>query len=212
MDSLIGVVPDEWSEHRLGETCEIQAGPSGASLPSKEFTEQGIPLIRPGDIVDRRVSDTGLAHLTAPTAGRLHRYRLRPGDLVGTRTGTLGRFALVSTNQQDWLYSTQLLRVRPSDRVDPVFLVHFLSLPGIRSWIDRHASGSTVKSITMGSLSSLPIALPPLRMQRVIGASLDALDDKARLHAEIGRTTGELRSALAPLLFSGRMAAPDIDT
>jgi hypothetical protein len=36
------------------------------------------------------------------------------------------------------------------------------------------------------------------------------LDDKAWLHMEIARTTGELRDALAPLLFSGRMTAPDI--
>jgi restriction endonuclease S subunit len=210
MDSVIGALPDEWSEHRLGDLCEIQAGPSGASLPSSEFTEKGTPLVRPGDIVNRRISDTELAHLCETTAGRLQRYRLRPGDIVGTRTGTLGRFALVSTYQRDWLYSTQLLRVRPSDRVDPLFLVHFLSLPTIQHWIDRHASGSAVKSITVGSVNSLPTALPPLHTQQAIGASLHALDDKARLHAEISRTTGELRDTLAPLLFSGRMTAPDI--
>lgn len=212
MGSLIEALPDGWSEHRLNEVCKIQAGPSGASLSSREFTEQGTPLIRPGDIIDRHVSETGLVRLTHMTAGRLHRYRLSPGDIIGIRTGTLGKFALVTTGQRNWLYSTQLLRVRPSDLVDPVYLVHYLTLPTVRHWIDRHVSSSTVKSITVNTLNSLPIALPPLHIQRMIGASLQALDDKARLHSEISRTTGELHDTLAPMLLSGQMPAPTIDT
>ncbi|MGW5877658.1 restriction endonuclease subunit S [Nocardiopsis terrae] len=212
MDSLIGPLPDAWSEHRLDEVCEIQAGPSGASLPSRELGKQGTPLVRPGDIADRRVSDTGLAHVTRTTAGRLHRYRLRSGDIVGTRTGTLGRFARVTPDQQDWLYSTQLLRVRPSERMDPVYLVHYLALPAVQHWIDRHASGSTVRSLTMDTLRSLPTALPPLHVQQEIGASLEALDEKAHLHAEISRTTSELHDALAPVLFSGRVHASTTNT
>ncbi|WP_444962694.1 restriction endonuclease subunit S [Nocardiopsis sp. M1B1] len=212
MDSLIGPLPDAWSEHRLDEVCEIQAGPSGASLPSRELSKQGIPLVRPSDIADRRVSDTGLAHVTRTTAGRLHRYRLRSGDIVGTRTGTLGKFARITSDQRDWLYSTQLLRVRPSERMDPVYLVHYLTLPTVQRWIDRHASGSTVRSLTMDTLRSLPTALPPLHVQQEIGASLEALDDKAHLHAEISRTTSELHDALAPMLFSGRVQASTTNT
>ncbi|QUX28226.1 restriction endonuclease subunit S [Nocardiopsis akebiae] len=210
MDSLIGPLAVGWSEHRLGDLCEVQAGPSGASLPSREFGVQGTPLVRPGDIVDRRVSETGLARV-ADATGRLHRYRLRPGDVVGTRTGTLGRFARISSDQQDWLYSTQLLRVRPSARLDPVYLVHYLTLPVVQHWIDRHASGSTVRSLTVNTLRSLPTAVPPLGVQQAIGASLHALDDKARLHADISRTTSELHDALAPMLFSGRVPASATD-
>lgn len=212
MGSLIESLPESWNEHRLGNVCEIQAGPSGASLPSREFIEQGTPLVRPRDIMGRRVSATGLVHLASTTATRLGRYRLDSGDVVGTRTGTLGRFALVTSEQQDWVYSTQLLRVRPSDLVDPVYLVHYLTLPTVQHWIDRHVSSSTVKSITVKTLGSLPIALPPLHIQRAIGTSLHALDDKARLYADISRTTSKLHDALAPMLFSGQVSVPTVDT
>jgi hypothetical protein len=211
MDSLIGPLAAGWSEHRLDEVCEIQAGPSGDSLPSREFSAQGIPLVRPSDIVDRRVSETGLVGVTRATAERLHRYRLRPGDVVGTRTGTLGKFARVSSDQRGWLYSTQLFRVRPSVRLDPVYLVHYLALAAVQHWIDRHASGSTVRSLTVNTLRSLPTVVPPLDVQRAIGASLRTLDDKARLHAEMSRTTSELHDALAPMLFSGQVPVTAID-
>lgn len=211
MGSVIGPLPDDWNEHTLDEVCEVQAGPSGASLTSREFTDAGVPLVRPADIADRWVSTANLARVSRTTAGRLHRYRLRAGDIVGTRTGTLGRFALLTSGEQDWLYSTQLIRIRPSDRVDPVYLVHYLSSPGVREWIHSHAYGSTaVGSVNVSALRSLPTALPPLHVQQAIGASLHALDDKARLHAQISRTTSELRDALAPMLLSGRMPVPTV--
>lgn len=206
MDSLIGPLPDDWTAHRLEEVSEVQAGPSGASLPSREFSERGIPLVRPGNIDTRRVSATGLVRLPHALAGRLHRYRLRAGDIVGTRTGTLGAFALVDSDHDGSIFSTQLLRVRPNDRVDPDFLLQYLTLPTVRDWIGRHTSGSTVRSITATTLRSLPTPLPPHGVQQSIGDSLRALDDKARLHFEISRTTSELRDALAPLLFSQRVA------
>lgn len=206
MDSLTGHLAAGWSELRLDEVCRIQPGPSGASAPSREFGAQGTPLIRPGDIADRRVSDTDLVRVADTVAERLHRYRLREGDIVGTRTGTLGKFARIDREQHHWLYSTQLFRLRPSSRIDAEYLVHYLGLPVVRDWIDRHSSGSTVRSITVNTLRSLPTVVPPLEDQRAIGSSLRALDDKAGLHAEISRTASELHDALAPVLFSGRVS------
>ncbi|NKZ01089.1 restriction endonuclease subunit S [Nocardiopsis alborubida] len=212
MDSLIGPLPAGWREQQLGEVCEIQAGPSGAGTSSREFTDRGTPLVRPRDIRDRRVDGAETVRVADAVAARLDRYLLAAGDVVGTRTGTLGRFAVVAPEQRGWLYSTQILRLRPSPELDPVYLTHYLALPPVQRWIDRHASGSTVRSITQRTLRSLPTALPPLSVQRAVGAALHALDDKARLHAEISRTTNDLREALAPMLFSGRVPVPEGDT
>ncbi|WP_435105514.1 restriction endonuclease subunit S [Nocardiopsis synnemataformans] len=212
MDSLIGPLPADWRERPLHEVCEIQAGPSGAGTSSRDFSDQGTPVVRPRDIIARRVAASGQVCVTGGVAARLDRYLLEAGDVVGARTGTLGRFALVAPEQQGWLYSTQMLRLRPSPEVDPTYLVHYLDLFPVQKWIDRHASGSTVRSITQRTLRSLPTALPPLPIQRAIGAALHALDDKAHLHAEISRTTNDLREALAPMLFSGQVPAPGEET
>ncbi|XKK37676.1 restriction endonuclease subunit S [Nocardiopsis sp. ARC36] len=208
MDSLIGPLPAGWREQPLGEVCEVRAGPSGAGTSARGFTDDGTPLVRPRDIAARRVDGTGTVRVTDAVSARLDRYLLETGDVVGTRTGTLGRFAVVAPEQRGWLYSTQILRLRPSPEVDPVYLVHYLTLSPVQRWIDRHASGSTVKSITQRTLRSLPTALPPLAVQRAIGSTLHALDDKAHVHAEISRTTNDLREALAPMLFSGQVPAP----
>ncbi|MCK9873173.1 restriction endonuclease subunit S [Nocardiopsis dassonvillei] len=211
MDSLTGPLPAGWREQPLGEVCEVRAGPSGAGTPTRGFTDDGVPLVRPRDIAARRVDGTGAARVAHAVATRLDRYRLEPGDVLGTRTGTLGRFAVVAPEQRGWLYSTQLVRMRPSPEIDPVYLVHYLDLHPVRRWIDKHASGSTVRSVTQRTLRLLPTVLPPLSEQQAIGTALDALDDKARLHAEISRTTDDLRETLAPMLFSGRVPVPGED-
>ncbi|QBI55765.1 restriction endonuclease subunit S [Streptomonospora litoralis] len=205
MDALIGQLPSDWREQPLGEICSIQAGPSGAGMSSRAFTSHGTPVVRPGDISRRSVTDTGLARVDDATADHLKRYRLKSGDIVGARTGTLGRFALITPEQEGWLYNTQILRLRPSPENDSAYLVHYLALPAVQKWIARHASGSTVRSITQRTMQTLPTAVPSLNIQQAIGQALCALDDKARLHAEISRTTDELRETVAPMLLSGRV-------
>lgn len=203
MDALNGALPGGWVERNLGGLCEIQAGPSGAILPSREHRDKGTPVVRPADINDRRVSGVHVIHVDDTVAARLKRYRLTAGDIVCTRTGTLGRFALIASDQDGWLYSTQLLRIRPSGQVDPEYLVNYLAQPSVQRWVERHASGSTVRSVTGHTMDALPVALPPLEVQQEIGSALRTLDDKARLHSEISRATGEMREVLASMLMSG---------
>lgn len=190
-------------ERLLGEICEIQAGVSGKGTSSQEFSDQGTPLVRPLNIVALRVSEHGLVHVPEENAARLGgRYRLLANDIVTARTGTLGRFALVEQEQQGWLMSGQLLRLRPSADVDPHYLMNYLSLPRTRAWIDAHTSGTTVPSLTRKTMESLPVRLPPLNVQRGIGEKLALLDTRIRLQSEILRTTQELRGSLAELLFA----------
>lgn len=197
-------------ERPLGEICDIQAGPSGRGTSSQEFSDRGTPLVRPLNIVDLRVSEHGLAHVPEENAAQLgNRYRLLANDIVTARTGTLGRFALVEQGQQGWLMSGQLLRLRPSAEVDPNYLVHYLTLPRLRVWIDAHTSGSTIPSITRKTMESLPVLLPPLHVQRDIGERLALLDTRIRLQSEVLQTTRELRASLAELLFAEHFLPPD---
>ncbi|GAA0978783.1 restriction endonuclease subunit S [Nocardiopsis tropica] len=204
---------DDQVERPLGEVCEVQAGTSGRGTSSQGFSDRGTPLVRPLNIVESRISEHGLVHVSEENAAHLgHRYRLLANDIVTARTGTLGRFALVEQEQQGWLMSGQLLRLRPSAAVDPHYLVHYLALPRTRAWIDAHTSGSTVPSITRKTVESLPVRLPPLNVQRSIGERLELLDARVRLQSEILETTRELRSSLAELLFAGRSLPPNDST
>ncbi|GAB2523846.1 restriction endonuclease subunit S [Nocardiopsis aegyptia] len=200
-------------EQPLGEVCEVQAGASGRGTSSQDLTDRGTPLVRPLNIIELRVSEHDLVHVPKENAEHLgDRYRLQANDIVTARTGTLGRFALVEQKQQGWLMSGQLLRLRPSAEVHPWYLLHYLNLLRTRSWIDAHASGSTIPSITRKTMESLPVLLPPMDVQRSIGQKLRLLDARVRLQSEVLETTRELRASLAELLFAERALPPNDST
>ncbi|MFG3047343.1 restriction endonuclease subunit S [Streptomyces sp. NPDC048241] len=202
-----GELPEGWVCVPLGEICEVQTG--GPAVPRTRQVRDGVPLVRPADLRDQRISaHAGLVHVDPGTALGLSKYRLVADDILVTRTGTVGRAALVTAEESGWLYNTHLLRLRPHDAAQAPYLLACLSHHRASDWLERRAAGTTgMRSITMRTLSDLPVPIPPLDQQRAIGAALKAVDEKIRAHAEIVRATEELRDTLADLLLSGRLSS-----
>ena len=203
MDSLIGVVPDSWTEVRLGRVCEILVGPSGARLHLEPRTSSNIPVVAPKDLRNNRIADDGNLAVPAGAARELARYRLAAGDVVCSRTGDLGRQALAGNRQHGWLIGSACLRLRVSGPISSPYLVYYLAHPAVRDWITRNATGSAIPSLNTKTLSSMPILLPPSAVQSVVTDVLGALDEKIDIHEQIGRTTAALRDSLLPLLLTG---------
>ncbi|MYW82708.1 type I restriction enzyme, S subunit [Streptomyces sp. LaPpAH-199] len=200
-------LPRGWRLAPLSGLCEIQ--PAGTTLkPLASFEPGAVPLIRPSDLREHRVTPSAIRYVDARRAGGLARLTTRAGDILVTRTGTVGRIALITEAEAGWVYNTHLLCLRPADAVSAPYLAGFLAGPGAQTWINGHASGSAIRSITSATLRGLPVTLPPLGEQRRIGTVLEALDEKIRAHEEIARTTGLLRESLASLLMSGKVPVP----
>lgn len=205
-DSREGL-PQGWQRASLGEICDILAG--GPALPRSELAHDGVPLVRPADLRNQRISaESGMLHVAFERASGLLRQRIAAGDILVTRTGTMGRVALVTAHEHEWLSNTHLLRVRPHDPAQAPYLVAYLARRATADWLERRAVGTTgMRSITVRTLSELPVMLPPLEQQREIGVTLAAVDEKIRAHEEIVRTTSALRDTLSDLLMSGRLPA-----
>jgi type I restriction enzyme S subunit len=203
MESLIGAVPDGWRQSRLGEVCEILAGPSGARLDRAPRTATSVPVVTPRDLRNHQIASDGSSAVTPEIAAELARYRLAAGDIVCSRTGDLGRQALAGTRQQGWLIGSACLRLRARRSVSTSYLVYYLAHPAVQDWITRNATGSAIPSLNTRTLSSMPIVIPPVAVQSIVADVLGALDKKIDVHEQIGTTTAALRDALLPLLLTG---------
>ncbi|MEV5704503.1 restriction endonuclease subunit S [Actinoallomurus sp. NPDC052274] len=212
MKTLIGDVPDDWNTDLLGKYCEVKAGPSGGApgAPPRPGTgEARIPLIAPKDIGEGRIVADDITYVSEKTAVQLRNYRLEPGDVVGVRTAGIGKYALIGVEHAGWLFNTACLRIRPNQNdVHPGYLLHYLRNPLVREWIAQNSLNSTIYSINTETIRQMPLVLPPVPVQEAIGGVLSALDEKAALHAEISRRTGELRDQLSPLLLTGALPKP----
>ena len=203
MDSLIGTVPDSWAQARLGDVCDILAGPSGARLALESRTSSNIPVVTPGDLRNNKIAENGGSAVAPRLADELSRYRLSSGDVVCSRTGDLGRQALAGKGQEGWLVGTGCLRLQVRDPISAPYLTYYLGHPAVRDWVNRNATGSAILSLNTKTLGLLPVVLPPLAVQSVAVEVLGALDEKIAVYDEISRTTAALRDSLLPLLLVG---------
>ncbi|QJS11259.1 N-6 DNA methylase [Streptomyces argyrophyllae] len=202
-EEMIDALPHGWRRVSLGDICEIQGG--GPAVRRTERIEAGVPLIRPADLRNRRIVDrSGMMCVDPRTARDLSKYRVLADDILVTRTGAVGRVALVTAQESGWLYNTHLFRVRAHEPAQAAFLLAYLSRWGAGEWLERRAAGTTgMRSITVRTLHDLPVPLPTLDQQREIGAALHAIDEKIKAHEEIIRATADLREVLSDLLMSG---------
>lgn len=206
MKALIGDVPSEWAESSFGNVVHMMW--SGIPRPRLRggVTTEGVPVLTLRNIKDRRiVSDAATRVADAPD---LARYRLAVGDVVGSRFVQSYGFAVVTEEHRGWVHNDTVLRIRPAESLSPGFLVAYLMLPAVRDWIARRVSGTAMATLSLRLLTKLPVVLPPLSDQTAIAEILDALEEKVHVHAEISRTTAELRDTLAPLLMTGGGRAP----
>ncbi|UGQ09051.1 N-6 DNA methylase [Yinghuangia sp. ASG 101] len=205
-------LPGGWRRTVLGEECLVKPGPSYTRIPARERTPYGdVPVVFPRHLRDGRIRDITDEKVPLRLARELENFRLRPGDIVCVRSGAFGTPALVDDSQDEWLCSTNLLRIRPMDEpgrepgVDSRYLLALMSSPRIVEWVAERAAATAVPTISGDSLRRLPLLLPPLAEQRRIAALLGALDHQTAQHRELADATSRTRALLAERLMYGHL-------
>ena len=169
----------------LQNIAEIQTGPFGSQLHKEDYVENGTPIVTVEHLGERIFSEQNLPRVSDDDKARLKKYVLDEGDIVFSRVGSVDRCSFVDHDHAGWMFSGRCLRVRPSDKVDPLYLYYFLCLEKTKKTIRSIAVGATMPSINTKILGELEVSLPSLEQQRTISNYLDTLDKKIETNNKI---------------------------
>ena len=210
-DSELGEIPKGWCASTLAleaQRCRgiIQTGPFGSQLHAADYVPEGVPVVMPQDLVNRRISVDRIARVTADMAMSLSRHALRAGDVVYSRRGDVERHALVSQREHGWLCGTGCLLLRLGEGwASQAYLSEVLDLPVTREWIVRHAVGATMPNLNTSILGGVPILVPTDSILCAFEALAGTLRKKQMAANAEGDSLAILRDALLPNLFSGEL-------
>ncbi|MBQ0830816.1 restriction endonuclease subunit S [Streptomyces tagetis] len=207
-------LPEGWRCAPLRDLCaSLRAGPA-SRVQDKGHTQAdgGVPVVLPRDLGGQRITtaEPGLVPAVPRERARaLEQHLLAEGDILITRTGNVGRLALVTGEHSGWLFHANLVRMRlpGAGPAQAPYLAAYLSSGTAQDWVRARTAGSVIPSVSIRTLGELPVPLPPQAEQRAIGATLAALDEKIRAHTEIARTTVQYRAVLADALLTGVVTA-----
>lgn len=168
-----------WQKVTLQEVVTtIQTGPFGSQLHQSDYSNDGIPVIMPKDLIDGKISVTSIARVSKDHVSRLSRHKISEGDILYSRRGDVGRCAYVKKEESGWICGTGCLRVSVNkEKVDSKFLFFYLQIPEIKIWLENNAIGSTMPNLNTTILGSVPLFIPPLYIQKKIANILSAYDD-----------------------------------
>lgn len=158
----------------LGEIVEIKGG----GTPDKSIEEYwggDIPWASVKDFKDTTISRTK-DFITAAGVANSATQIIPAGNIIVPTRMAVGKAAI---NEIDLSINQDLKAILPSKRVERQYLLHAL-LANAKTLEDQ-ATGATVKGITLDTLRTLRIPLPPLEEQRRIAGILDQADALRRL-------------------------------
>jgi len=169
----------EWEEKKLGEIADVKTGPFGSILHQHDYVSIGTPII-----TVEHLDELGIVHKNLPLVSeedkkRLKSYLLEEGDIVFSRVGSVDRNSLIGPNENGWLFSGRLLRIRfDKEQSTPKFYNIFFQKEESKQKVRSIAVGQTMPSINTEILKSIEIKFPTLPEQTKIATFLTAVDEK----------------------------------
>ena len=139
------------------------------------YSDCGYSMIRVIDVKEGYIDTKSTFKVDEKTfKDFIKRYKPMYNDIVVSRVGSFGNFALVPN--ENICLGQNVALIHPHSEINNKFLYHYLKTKYISDYIHRSARGGSYKNIGIKDIQKLPIKIPPLEHQNRIVSILDRFD------------------------------------
>ena len=183
----------------------IVDGPFGSQLKVDEYVESGVPVIEMEHLSDGYIKEHIERCITPRKFEDLKRSAVYPGDIIISKTGSLGKLGLMPDCVERGLITSRLAKITldPSSADQRFVFQVLLKLRSDGYW-ERVSQGGTMQILGIGMLQNAPIPDIAVSEQAAIAAVLSDMD--AEIEALKGRRakTRDLKQAMMQELLTGQ--------
>lgn len=205
LSALNGELSAPWPIIPLSTMAQISAGRSikSVDLVNEPPRERSVGYIRIKDLIQGKVARCS-SWLAPGIVEMEQRSALLPGDVLVSKSGTIGKTALVRKNAAGSIAANGLYVLRADQtQLNPGFLLAYLASPPCQNWLAAQTRGTVIQHINRAVLDELPILLPPLQLQASAAAQFRdfGIDAMSFLTQAVGiGESGRLTTWLAELI------------
>lgn len=216
-DSTLGPIPRAWHIATVGEVAakdkhSIVDGPFGTQMKVKEYVEAGVPVIEMEFLEDVPFYREFNSFITEGKYETVKRSTVREGDIVISKTGTLGLLGIMTDYWKKAILVSRLAKITPdTGKVNRYYLFQVLKQLRNEDYWNRISSGSTMPLINLGHIKSTPILLPPLDVQNKYGQIVSKFYNFILKNLRQNQTIAIIRDSLLPKLLSGQIRVKDAE-
>lgn len=188
---------DDWEQRKLGDCLSLIT--YGFTNPMED-TESGPWKLTAKDIGDGYIDYSTARHTSIESYKKLtNKSKPVVGDLLLTKDGTLGRTALVDTNNICINQSVALLRC--DEILSANYLNILLKSPRYQNEMLENAGGGTIKHIYITKVDKMFIDIPDIEEQEYISKYFANLGNLITLHQRKYDKLQNLKKAMLEKMF-----------
>ena len=155
------------------------------NLRTSEFFDSGDYMLITGtDFIDGAVNFDTCHYVERERYEQDKHIQIRNGSILITKDGTLGKVAYIQGLTMPATLNAGVFNVEIKDEneVDNRYLFQYLKAPFLMDYVDKKATGGTIKHLNQNILVDFPVVLPHKAEQEKIGEYFLAIDHLITLH------------------------------
>jgi len=201
-DSEVGEIPKGWRSGRLDEVTGFL---SGYAFNSKDWTEQGVPVVKIGSVKPGIVDLSATSFVPQKVADEVRRYRLSAGDLLIGMTGYVGEVGLVPLTDNLPLLNQRVGKfvLETPGTSSLAFLYCLTRQPEFKAQVETKSHGTAQANVSAEGILSIQIMVPPKTLRDEFNRLCQPVLDRILANCAESVSLAAQRDTLLPKLISG---------
>ena len=192
------VLPDEWSVARLADISDVRDG----THDSPKYLESGIPFITSKNLKNGKLDFTTCNFISEEDHRKFsERSNVQNGDIIFGMIGTLGSPVIVDTDFEFSIKNVALIKFNNTQLFNQ-YMKYLLDSTLVQREFERISDGGVQKFISLSTIRSLQIPIPPLKEQQKIAEILSSVDAAIEKTEQVIAKTEEVKKGLMQQLLT----------
>ena len=165
--------PKHWQEDELSHHLKVIGG---YAFKSDGFTDEGIPVLRIGNINSGHFLPVNMVYWPDDLA--LARYKVFPGDLVMSLTGKVGKddygnVCILGADYDEYYLNQRNAKLSIEKSLNKCYFSELLKFPRIKKRLTGISRGIRQANISNKDILTLRVPMPPIELQEQFAAFVE---------------------------------------
>ncbi len=209
LQSVFANPGDGWEEKKLGDICGFVRGPFGGSLKKSCFKPSGIAVYEQQHAIYDQFEKIRY-FMDEKKFNEMQRFEVRPGDLIMSCSGTMGKVAIVPKSVRKGIINQALLKLSPNKTLLARYLKAWMRSFNFQNQLEKYSLGAAIKNVaSVKTLKEINIPLPSVLEQKEIIARIDSLSVETKklksIYQQKLADLEELKKSILQKAFEGEL-------
>jgi type I restriction enzyme S subunit len=197
--------PNGWALVRLDQLIRPDDTINYGVVQPGDALDEGVPLVRVGDIVDGNLSAQTLKRIDLKIESAYRRSRLKGDEVLVTCVGSIGVVALVDPSMKGFNIARAVARIPLADQVDREFIASYLRTDFVQRYFTAELRTVSQPTLNIKQICETKVITPPLPLQQTFATRVQAIEALKAQHRAALATQDALFASLQQRAFAGAL-------